>query len=63
MKRVFQTLTLAIASAAVLNAAPAQQSDQDELELLRKPVTMFHCGDAHQSGSSPRSAAMPRSSR
>src|SRR5256884_2318232 len=42
---------------------PTHQPDEDELEPLRQAMTMFDCTEAHQSGSSPRSAASPRSSR
>src|SRR6266540_6356816 len=45
------------------HSAPAHQANEYQLQLFAKPVAVLHATEAHQSGSSPRSAAMPRSSR
>src|SRR5207249_11775977 len=47
----------------VRHAAAADQPDERQLELLRQPVAVRDGVEAHQSGSSPRSAAIPRSGR
>src|SRR5205085_567911 len=45
------------------HAPPAYHADERELEPLGQAMTVLDGAEAHQSGSSPRSAAMPRSSR
>src|SRR5437667_93549 len=46
----------------VRHATPTHQADEHELEPLRQALTVLHCAEPHQSGSSPRNAASPRSS-
>src|SRR2546426_513201 len=47
----------------VRHTAPAHQGDEDELQALRQAMAVLHRAESHYSGSSPRSAASPRSSR
>src|SRR5512145_817854 len=43
--------------------AAAEHADEPELEPFLESMSMLYAGEAHQSGSAPRSAATPRSSR